>query len=124
MSDAVLDVFKRRETARENEWVFPGQGPKGYLTDLNRAVEAVIKKSQIAFCLHDLRRTFTSIAEQEVSYAMLKRLLNHYTGNDVTAGYLIISTEQLRAPMQKITNRIMKACFTKETKGKVIPLRV
>lgn len=123
MSDVVYDIFNRMLALRENEWVFPGQGPKGHLTKLSRAVEAATEKSEIEFCIHDLRRTFTSIAEQEVSYSMLKRLLNHNTGNDVTAGYLIISTEQLRAPMQRVTDRIMKACRTKESRGKVIPIR-
>ena len=123
MSDMIFDIFNQRLALRENEWVFPGQVSKGHLTNLNRAGEAVTEKSEIDFCIHDLRRTFTSIAEQEVSYAMLKRLLNHYTGNDVTAGYLIISTEQLRAPMQKVTDRIMKACRNRETRGKVIKLR-
>ena len=47
--------------------------------------------------------------KQEVSYAVLKRLLNHYTGNDVTAGYLVIPVENLRVPMQKITDRIIRA---------------
>jgi len=132
MSNTLFDIFNRRLALRENEWVFPGQGSKKNLTELKRkehlielkrAVEAVIEMSKVDFCLHDLRRTFTSIAEQEVSYAVLKRLLNHYTGNDVTAGYLIISTEQLRAPMQRVTDRIMKACLIKETRGKVIPIR-
>jgi len=139
MSDAILDVFKRRDAARENDYVFPGQGGIGHIVELKRAVQAVTKKSKVKFCLHDLRRTFSGIAEQEVSYAMLKRLLNHYTGNDVTAGYLVIPTEQLRDPMQKITNRIMTAMLEPEEqeqqekkpepqkqheeKGKVIPLR-
>jgi len=123
MSKAVFDIFNGRLALKENAYVFTGQGGKENLKELKRAVEAVIEKSKIQFCIHDLRRTFTSIAEQEVSYAFLKRLLNHYTGNDVTAGYLVISTEQLRLPMQRITNRIMKATRTKWTRGKVIPFR-
>jgi integrase len=123
MSNAIFDIFNRRLVLRENEWVFPGQSESGHLTELKRALEYVINETKIDFCIHDLRRTFTSIAEQEVSYAVLKRLLNHYTGNDVTAGYLVISTEQLRAPMQKVTDRIVKAIKAKDAKGKVIPLR-
>jgi len=114
MSDAIYAVLKRREAARENDYVFPGQGGNGHIVELKRAVQAVTKKSKVKFCLHDLRRTFAGIAEQEVSYGVLKRLLNHYTGNDVTAGYLIISTEQLREPMQKITSRIMSAILRSE----------
>ncbi len=127
MSKAILDIFNRRLALRENNWVFPSHGPKGHLTELKRAVEFVIDKSKVQFCIHDLRRTFTGIAEQEVSYTMLKRLLNHYTGNDVTQGYLIIPMDQLRAPMMRITNRIQKAFKAKDKKGargdKVVQLR-
>jgi len=136
MSNAILDIFKQRHSLRQNGFVFPGQGPKGHLSELKRAVEAVIKTSDVDFCIHDLRRTFTSIAEQEVSYAVLKRLLNHYTGNDVTAGHLVIPVEQLREPMQKVNSRIMSAILKPKEpeqapthedqsgeKGKILPYR-
>lgn len=61
----------------------------------------------ITFCLHDLRRTFSTIAEQHVSYSELKRLMNH-TDKDVTQGYIVISVEKLRAPMQRVTDAIVK----------------
>lgn len=121
MSDAVLDIFKRREAVRENDYVFPGQSDTGHIVELKRAVKAAIKKSKVSFCIHDLRRTFAWIAEQEASYAILKRLLNHYTGNDVTAGYLVISTEQLREPMQKVTNRIIEA-VSKPDESEQVPV--
>ena len=72
----------------------------------------------ITFCLHDLRRTFSTIAEQHVSYSELKRLMNH-TDKDVTQGYLVISVEKLKDPMQRVTNAIKKLLEPKST-GKVI----
>jgi hypothetical protein len=36
-------------------------------------------------------------------------LLNHSTGSDVTAGYIIADVERLRAPMQKITDYLLSA---------------
>ena len=75
----------------------------------------------LSFCLHDLRRTFTTIAEQHVSYSELKRLVNH-TDKDVTQGYLVISVEKLKAPMQRVTDAILKL-LGKKTTGNVIPLR-
>ena len=122
MSDAVFDILNQRLALRENNWVFPGRVEGSRLKELKRAVESVTKRSGVNFCLHDLRRTFTSIAEQEVSYAVLKRLLNHYTGNDVTAGYLVIPVEQLRLPMQKVTDRIMRAVKEAHPQGKVVQL--
>jgi integrase len=123
MTDMIFDLFNQRLALRENEWVFPGRKEGMPLADVKRAIEYVTDKTTIKWSLHDLRRTFSTLAEQEVSYSMLKRLLNHSQASDVTAGYLVITTEQLRAPMQKVTDRIMKACRTKETRGKVIKLR-
>ena len=126
MSKMVFEIFNRRLSLRENEWVFPSHGSKGHLIELKRAVQYVIETSKVSFCIHDLRRTFATIAEQEVSYAVLKRLMNHSTRNDVTAGYLVLPTEQLREPMEKISSRIQKAFNAKKkstVRGKVIPIR-
>lgn len=61
------------------------------------------------FTLHDLRRTFITIAESlDIPADALKRLLNHKMSNDVTAGYIINDVERLRAPMQKISDYILK----------------
>ena len=61
--------------------------------------------------LHDLRRTYCSIAESlGVGLYTLKRLLNHRTGrNDVTAGYTILTADELREPAQRITQKILQA---------------
>ena len=57
-----------------------------------------------------LRRTFTSMAESSgVSGYLLKRLLNHITDkSDVTAGYLILTAEELKEPAEKVTETIAK----------------
>jgi integrase len=63
----------------------------------------------LTFMLHDLRRTFITIAESlDISYAALKRLLNHSDGNDVTGGYLQITTDRLRDPMERISTKLME----------------
>ncbi len=56
---------------------------------------------------HGLRATFASIAEELVSGAVLKRMLNHSTGNDVTLGrYVGKSEAQLRAGWQAVAHFI------------------
>ena len=61
------------------------------------------------FTLHDLRRTFATIADSlDLSAYALKCLLNHKMGNDVTAGYIMRDVERLRKPMQQITNFLVK----------------
>ncbi len=57
----------------------------------------VIQNSGVRFMIHDLRRTFITIAESlDISAYALKRLLNHKMNNDVTAGHIIIDAERLR----------------------------
>jgi integrase len=148
MSDVVLDLFKQRLDARENEFVFPGIGRTGHLTETQRQINFVELETRkmlngaetneemtklieelpadqikpgIRFCLHDLRRTFASIAENEVSYSVLKRLMNH-SDKDVTQGYIILSIDKLRLPMQQVTNAI-RGMLVENKVGKVIPMR-
>ena len=72
------------------------------------------------FCPHDLRRTFITVAESlDIPVYAIKHLVNHKMNNDVTAGYVIIDTERLRAPMQKITDFLLSAAQS----SNVIPLR-
>lgn len=59
------------------------------------------------FMLHDLRRTFITIAKSlDISAYAVKCLVNHKMNHDVTAGYLATDVERLRKPMQQITNYI------------------
>jgi integrase len=69
----------------------------------------VIQNSGVAFTIHDLRRTFITTAESlDISAYALKRLLNHKMNNDITTGYIINDVERLRAPMDKITDFMLK----------------
>jgi hypothetical protein len=59
---------------------------------------------------HGLRATFASVAEELVSGAVLKRMLNHAPGNDVTLGHYIGKSEaQLRNGWQTVANFIETA---------------
>lgn len=69
----------------------------------------VTKLSGIHFTVHDLRRTFITIAEGlDVSAYALKRLMNHKMNGDITAGYIVTDVERLRKPMQQITDYFLK----------------
>ena len=72
-------------------------------------------------CLHDLRRTFASIAEGEVSYSVLKRLMIH-SDKDVTQGYIIWNVDNVRLLMQQVTDTI-KGMLAEKKAGDVIPLQ-
>ena len=76
----------------------------------------VTKASGIHFTVHDLRRTFITIAEglDILAYA-LKRLMNHKINGDITAGYILTDVERLRKPMQQITDYFLKCMGGQES---------
>lgn len=100
---------------RRGEFVF--QTSRGRMSNLRHNLEQVRNDSGVKFIIHDLRRTFGTIAESlDVPGYALKRLLNHKTGAaDVTGGYLQVTTDRLRAPMQKIEDYILRAAGAKDT---------
>jgi integrase len=114
LSDFLVELLARRKTEATNGYVFPGEGKTGHIVEPRRQMEKVTKASSVAFTLHDLRRTFITIAESlDISAYALKRLLNHKMRNDVTAGYIITDVERLRKPMQQITDFILKCVEVK-----------
>lgn len=103
MSTPVQQLLQRRLSEASGDMVFESSGSSGQINDPRRVIEYVRKASGVHFTLHDLRRTFISIAESlDIPAYALKKLVNHSTGGDVTAGYIVMDVERLRAPMQTI----------------------
>lgn len=103
MSDFIYDLLEERSRQGTSEFVFPADSQTGYINDPKKAVLKVAELSGVPFTLHDLRRTFATIAEGlDLPAYALKRLLNHKMNNDVTAGYIMRDVERLRKPMQRI----------------------
>ena len=112
MSSFVAGLIEaRRELVGQTEWVFPGTGDTGHLVETKSFTRRVVAASGVTFMLHDLRRTFITIAESldTPAYA-LKRLLNHRADADVTGGYIVIDAERLRAPVERIATHILELC--------------
>ena len=116
LGEFTYDIFKRRkEGNNENQYVFPGSGKTGHLVEPKKQVAEVFKNSGVKFCLHDLRRGFITIAESlDISSYAVKALVNHSLNGDVTGGYIVISPERLRGPMQRIETHLLKLCTAKD----------
>jgi integrase len=109
LSDYLFELLKRREGQHESCYVFPGSGG-GRIIEPRKQLFKVIEWSGVAFTLHDLRRTFITVAESlELSQYAIKHLVNHKMPNDVTAGYIVMDPERLRPAMEKITQAILHA---------------
>lgn len=118
----LFDMLVRRKTQSTSAYVFPNETDKGGLKEPKKQIRNVVNESGVSFSSHDLRRTFITIAESlDIPAYALKKLLNHRMSTDVTAGYIIITPERLRAPMQKITDDILARCGVVEN-AEVIPM--
>ncbi len=107
LSDFLYDLLSRRSEVKTSPFVFPSETDRGHLIDPRTAVKRVSDLSGVKFTLHDLRRTFITIAESlDIPAYALKRLLNHKDVSDVTAGYIVSDVSRLRDPMQRITDFI------------------
>lgn len=104
ISDHLTEILlNRKDSFGGDDRVFPIEEPR-------RFVQRVREDSGVGFTIHDLRRTFITIAESmDISLFAIKALVNHRsnTGNDVTAGYVQFTTERLRKPMQQINDYIL-----------------
>ena len=70
-----------------------------------------------------LRATSASIAEELVSSAALKRMLNHAVGADVTLGHYVGKSEgQLRAGWQTVADFIDAATMLSTKISRFIPM--
>lgn len=109
VSDYLLALLQERHTKRVNDYVFPGREGKGHLIEPKRQVKQVIEASCVPFTLHDLRRTFITLAEGlDIPLFAIKRLVNHRMSGDVTAGYIVSDVERMRAPMEKISSHLQR----------------
>lgn len=116
LSDYLGELLESRLARAESEFVFPGEGRTGHLAEPRKQMQHVMVASGVEFTLHDLRRTFITVAESiDISAYALKRLVNHKMRNDVTAGYIVSDVERLRKPMQDITDTLLRLAGSVQT---------
>lgn len=94
-----------------NEWVFPARSSRamqGHYLDSKAILDGLRRSAQIEeLRTHDLRRTFSTVAEEMASYAVLKRMLNHRAISDVTGRYPKVDPERLLEEMARVERAIL-----------------
>lgn len=111
ISKHIKTILNRRHRKKDKfGYVFNAPNDYGVIKEPKKVITKIREESGIEFTLHDLRRTFTTTAESlNIGPYMIKRLLNHRTRrDDVTAGYIILTPEELRQPAQSIENKILE----------------
>jgi integrase len=112
ISDVVRDLLvARRAVGVEGEFVFAASSESGHVEDVRIALEEIETATGIWISPHDLRRCFVTVASMLPLPALaLPALVNHSTGDSVTAGYARVGVAELAAPMQQITDRLKQLC--------------
>lgn len=107
MSRYVRQLLALRRQTNKGIWVFPSRTRSGPMSAGHKSYAVVTEMSGVPYMLHDLRRTFITVADEvEIHPGVIKALVNHRS-DDVTDGYTIRSTERLRAASQRITDRLL-----------------
>lgn len=110
LSDYVSGLLRARAETAASPFVFPGTGQFGHIREPRPQMRKVAQASGVSFTLHDLRRTFVTVAEGvDIPYYALKQLVNHKVSGDVTAGYIVTNVERLRMPMQRIGEALLRS---------------
>jgi integrase len=113
LSSYVRDMLvRRRGLGNDQGWVFGADSRSGHIEEPKFALDLVAKATGITVSAHDLRRTFVTIAEAaDVSPIALKCLLNHAPpSGDITSGYIQLTTERLREPVQRVCDKLVELC--------------
>lgn len=109
LSDYLFELLSRRRETAAGEFVFTNPDGKRF-SNLRYPLKRIEQLCGIHVSCHDLRRTFATVAESlDIPAYAVKALLNHKTSGDVTAGYIQMTPERLRKPMQRITDYFLSA---------------
>jgi integrase len=101
-------LLSARRAIGKREYVFLADSASGHIESPKFHFAQIRAACGIYVSAHDLRRTFCTIAESvDIPAYALKALVNHSLGSgDVTAGYIQMSAERLRAPAQRVSDEI------------------
>ena len=111
LSKFLVALLKQRYPNRvHSDWVFQSSKDRSkHISEQIYFVKEVRDKSGIYFQLHDLRRTFLTMAEKlDVPHYALKKLVNHHIGSEITGRYIILDVERLRPHMKAITESFLE----------------
>lgn len=108
MSNFLQELLQNRRKLTSENFVFADRNGVRF-TNLRYAFRRINSQSGLRVTCHDLRRTFATVAESlDIPAYAVQALLNHKTSGDVTAGYIQITPDRLRGPMERITEYLLK----------------
>jgi len=111
MTDVVHGILVARRALGDAKFVFPANSRSGHVEEPKFALRLVAQQCGTRVSVHDLRRTYITVAEStDISPLALKALVNHSLGGGVTEGYVQMTAERLREPAQRVADRLKQLC--------------
>jgi integrase len=121
MSDIIYDLLVARRSLGDAIWVFPAPSKSGHIEEPKFPFAIVAKRTGIRVSAHDLRRTFITAAEScDLSHYALRALVNHSLGKSVTEGYIKMDADRLRAPAQRVADKLKELCGIAPVRGSTV----
>jgi len=109
LNSFLKELLTKRRGELGGQWVFPLDGDIRKSINASGICRRIVPDSGFEFSLHDLRRTFSTLAESlDLSPLTIKRLMNHRPSGDVTEGYIIRDVDRLREPSERIAQLILE----------------
>jgi integrase len=95
----------------EGDYVFPAASASGHIEEPRWGLEWIADKCDISVTVHDLRRTFITVAEScPISPMQLKQLVGH-TASDVTETYVMRDPAALRKAAALVGAKLETLCI-------------
>jgi hypothetical protein len=112
LSRQSLEIARRNAAGRNSDEALFA------IVDARKTLAWINARAETSVQGHGLRATFASIAEELVSGGVLKKMMNHATGADVTLGHYVGKSEaQLRAGWQTVADFIEAAAGSASTES-------
>lgn len=110
LTEEAIFLLKQRQTIATGEFVFPGSGCTGHLTEPKTGWRRILKQAGISnLRIHDLRRTLGSWqARTGASLAIIGKSLNHKSPQ-ATAVYARLDLDPVRVSVEKATKAMLEA---------------
>ena len=110
LSLAVVRILEKRQANAKSEWVFPGCGKTGHVTEVKSAWKRIITRAKLAdLRVHDLRRTLGSWqAAQGTSLQIIGKSLGH-SSLEATKIYARLNLDPVRAAVTQAGDAMLLA---------------
>ncbi len=110
LTEEAVFLLQQLKASATNEFVFPGIGHTGHLTEPKKGWQRIREKGNLTnIRMHDLRRTLGSWqARNGTSLAIIGKSLNHKSPQ-ATAIYAQLDLDPVRASVEKATKAMLEA---------------